>query len=295
MTAARDVAVIGPGRVGTAVALALVRAGRRVVAVADGGGGSAERLADRIAGCRVHREPAQAVAAADLVLLTVPDDALAPVVAEVARADGWREDQQVVHCSGAVGLDVLRLAALAGARVAACHPAQTVPAGAGADDLLGVAWAVTCADADRLWAEELVTATGGDPFPLAEGARTLYHAGLTVGSNATAAAVAVARQLLLAAGVDDPHRVLAPLAESSVRNVARDGATALTGPVVRGDVGTVAAHIEGLDADVPRLAQAYRALQDVVLDQVLATLDEDTAGRLRAALDRGREDPPWNG
>lgn len=291
----RDVAVIGPGRVGTAVALALVRAGRRVVATADSGGGSADRLAERIAGCRVHGHPAAAAAAGDLVLLTVPDDAIAPVVAEVARDDGWREGQQVVHCSGAVGLDVLRLAALAGARVAACHPAQTVPVGAGADDLLGVPWAVTCADADRSWAEELVTATGGDPFPLAEGARTLYHAGLTLGSNAAAAAVAVARQLLLAAGVDDPHRVLAPLAEASVRNVARDGATALTGPVVRGDVGTVAGHIEALDADVPRLAQAYRALQDVVLDQVLAGLDGDTAAQLRNTLDRGRQEPPWNG
>lgn len=292
---ARDVAVIGPGRVGTAVALALVRGGRRVVAAADGGGGSAARLADRIAGCRVHPDPAAAAAAADLVLLTVPDDAIEQVVAAVARADAWREGHHVVHCSGAAGLDVLRLAALAGARVAACHPAQTIPAGAGADELLGVPWAVTCADADRGWAEELVTATGGDPFPLAEGARTLYHAGLTIGSNAAAAAVAVARQLLLAAGVDDPHRVLGPLAEASVANVARDGATALTGPVVRGDTGTVADHLAALDADVPRLGQAYRALQGVVLDQVIAALDDDTARQLREALGRGRKEPPWNG
>lgn len=291
----RDVAVIGPGRVGTAVALALVRAGRRVVAAADGGGGSAEGLAEQIAGCRVHDDPAAAAAAGDLVLLTVPDDAIEPVVAEVARGDGWSEGQHVVHCSGAVGLDVLRVASLAGARVAACHPAQTVPAGAGPDDLLGVPWAVTCADVDRAWAEELVTAVGGDPFPLAEGARTLYHAGLTLGSNAAAAAVAVARQLLLAAGVDDPHRVLGPLAEASVGNVARAGATALTGPVVRGDLGTVAGHLAALDADVPRLAQAYRALQGVVLDQVTAELDDDTARQLREALGRGRQEPPWNG
>ena len=291
----RDVAVLGPGRVGTAVAQALVRGGYRVVSTADGGGGSAARLADLVAGCRVAADAADAVGRAGTVLVTVPDDALEQVVAEVAAADGWQEGQHVVHCSGARGPEVLRLAALAGARVAACHPAQTVPAGADADALLGVPWAVTCADADRAWAEDLVAATGGDPFALAAGARTLYHAGLTVGSNAAAAAAAVARQLLLAAGVDDPARILVPLTEASVRNAARDGAAALTGPVVRGDSGTVADHVAALDEDVPRLAQAYRALQGVVLDQVLGALEPEVAARLTDLLTDGRQDPPWNG
>ena len=291
----RDVAVLGPGRVGTALALALVRAGHRVVAAVDGGGGSARRLADRIAGCRVLADPTDAAAAAGTVLVTVPDDALEPTVAAVARGDGWRPGQRVVHCSGARGPEALRLAALAGARVAACHPAQTVPSGAGPDALLGAPWAVTCEDVDRDWAEELVRAAGGDPFPLPAGARTLYHAGLAIGSNAAAAAVAVARQLLLAAGVGQPERILVGLAEASVRNVATEGAAALTGPVVRGDVGTLGDHLAVLDADVPRLAQAYRALQGVVLDQVLAVLDPEAAGRVATMLAEGRREPPWNG
>lgn len=291
----RDVAVIGPGRVGSALALALVRGGRRVVAAADAGGGSAERLAERIAGCRTYVDPVGAVAAAQLVLVTVPDDEIEAVVTRVAAADGWRSHHRVVHCSGAAGLDVLRLAARSGARVAACHPAQTVPAGADAETLLGAAWAVTCAAEDRTWAEELVIDAGGDPFPLAAGARTLYHAGLTVGSNAAAAAVAVARQLLLAAGIDAPERILEPLALASVRNVVRDGASALTGPAVRGDTGTIADHVTALDADVPRLAQAYRSLQGVVLDQVVATLDPDVVVELADLLARGRTEPPWSG
>lgn len=291
----RDVAVLGPGRVGTAVAHALVRGGHRVVAAADGGGGSAVQFAAQVVGCRVTQDATSAVERAGTVLVTVPDDALAAVVAEVAAADGWQEGQHVVHCSGARGPEVLRLAALAGARVAACHPAQTLPVGADADTLLGVAWAVTCDEADRHWAEELVTATGGDPFKLAAGARTLYHAGLTIGSNAAAAAAAVARQLLLAAGVDDPARILVPLAEASVRNTAREGAAALTGPVARGDSGTVADHVAALDVDVPRLAQAYRALQGVVLDQVAGALEPEAAARLTALLADGRQDPPWNG
>ena len=288
-------AVLGPGRVGTAVALALVRGGHRVVAAVDGGGGSARRLADRIAGCRVLDDAADAIAAAGTVLVTVPDDALASVVADVARADGWRQGQRVVHCSGARGPEALHLAALAGARVAACHPAQTVPSGAGPDALLGAPWAVTCADADRGWADELVRAAGGDPFPLRADTRILYHAGLAVGSNAAAAAVAVARQLLLAAGVQQPDRILVGLAETSVRNAATGGAAALTGPVVRGDVGTVRAHLEALDADVPRLAQAYRALQGVVLDQVLGMLEPEVAARVTTLLAGGRREPPWNG
>ncbi len=291
----RDVAVIGPGRVGRALALALARTGHRIVATADTGSGRAEALAALVPGCRVEAHPHEAVAHADLVLLTVPDDAIAPVVAEVARADAWRPRHRVVHCAGSVGTAPLRLAASAGARVAACHPAQTVPAGAGPDVFVGAPWAVTCAPADRVWAEELVVAAGGDPFVLAEHARTLYHAALTVGSNTVAAATAVARQLLLAAGVEEPGRVLLPLAEASVRNVASEGAGALTGPVVRGDVGTVARHLGALDEDSPRLAQAYRALQGVVLDQVVAALDPAAAEALTDLLADGRQDPPWNG
>lgn len=291
----RDVAVVGPGRVGTAVALALVRGGHRVVAAADTGSGRAAALAAQVAGCRVVADAVAAAALADTVLVTVPDDAIEEVVASVARADGWREGHRVVHCAGASGIAPLRLASLAGARVAACHPAQTVPLGAGPDALLGAAWAVTCATADRAWAEELVVATGGDPFELGEGERTIYHAALALGSNAAAAAVAVARQVLLAAGVADPGRVLEPLVEASVRNVVRDGAGALTGPVVRGDAGTVERHMAALDADLPRLGQAYRALQAVVLDQAAAGLDPDVAAALAAALEAGRQEPPWNG
>ncbi len=80
-----------------------------------------------------------------------------------------------------------------------------------------------------------------------------------------------------------------------MRNTARAGAAALTGPVVRGDRGTVADHLAALDVDVPRLAQAYRALQCVVLDQVLAGLDPATAEQLAATLAEGRQEPPWNG
>jgi predicted short-subunit dehydrogenase-like oxidoreductase (DUF2520 family) len=270
--------------VGTALALALVRGGHRVVAAVDGGGGSATALAGRIAGLRPGDDPVAAVEGADLVLVTTADGMIEDVVTTVALADGWRTAQRVVHCSGVLGLEPLRRAALAGARIAAVHPAQTVPSGAGPDELLGVSWAVTAGPADRGWAHELVTDLGGDPFDLPAAARTLYHAGLVLGANAAGGAVAAARQLLAAARVPDPGRVLGPIVAAGTANVVAGGAEALTGPVVRGDVATVRAHLAALDADLPGLAAQYRALQGVVLAQVRPALDPAVATAIEDAL-----------
>jgi predicted short-subunit dehydrogenase-like oxidoreductase (DUF2520 family) len=143
---------------------------------------------------------------------------------------------------------------------------------------------VTTGPSDRSWAHDLVVDLAGDPVDVADDRRVLYHAGLAVGSNAVGAAVAVARKLLLAAGVDDPRPFLAPLIGASVSNVLARGAGALTGPVVRGDAGTVARHLDGLTADVPSLVDAYRALTGVVLDQARPALDARQVAALEEVL-----------
>lgn len=276
-----DVAVIGPGRVGTTLAAALTRAGHRVVAVAGGRPASRERFASHIAGVRLVEEPAEAARRAGLVLVTTPDDVLRDVVTAIALADGFRDGQFVVHTAGSQGLAALERARLGGAHIAACHPAQTFPSGGvDPDAILGAAWAVTAAADDRLWARDLVEQLGGTPHDVPDDVRELYHAGLVVASNAVGAAVAVARQLLLGARVDDPAAFLAPLAHASADNVIARGASALTGPVVRGDVGTVAAHLDRLAADAPHLADAYRHLSQVVLAQVRPALAPEVAARL---------------
>ncbi|MEY3020418.1 MAG: hypothetical protein RLZZ272_1402, partial [Actinomycetota bacterium] len=148
------VAIIGPGRLGGLVAAACVRAGHPVVAVAGGSADARAAFVGRIAGCRDAATPAEALGRAELVLLTVPDDAIGAVADALARDDAIVEGQRVVHLAGAHGIAPLRRAGLAGARVAACHPAMTVPSGATDPDLLvGAAWAVTAAPADRGWAE----------------------------------------------------------------------------------------------------------------------------------------------
>ena len=229
-----DVAVIGPGRVGTTLALALTRAGHRVVAVAGGGERSRQRFHGAVAGVR-DTSPAEAAERADLLLVTTPDDAVEAVVTSLVRDDVLAGRHRLVHTAGALGLEPLRRAALAGSRVAACHPAQTFPASpARPRRARGCGLGGHRGRRRPEWAHELVTALGGTPYDLPDARRTLYHAALTVGSNAVAAAVSVARQLLLAAGIDDVRRFLAPLVEASAGNVLTSGAHAITGPVVRG-------------------------------------------------------------
>ncbi|MBS3941294.1 MAG: DUF2520 domain-containing protein [Actinobacteria bacterium] len=282
----RRVAIIGPGRVGGLLAVAFSRAGYRVVAVAGGTAGSRAAITADVAGVRDLAAPADAAALADLLVLTVPDDAIAAVTRDLVRADALGEHQRVIHVAGSVGLDVLDLARRAGAGVAACHPAMTVPVGARDPEVLhGSAWAVTAPDAARGWAHGLVQDLGGDPVDVPDGARVLYHAGLALGSNAVGAAVAAARQTLLAAGIRTPERFLAPLAAASVANVLRDGASALTGPVVRGDAGTIERHLQALQADLPHLADTYRRLTAAVLAQTGSALDPAAAARLKTLLD----------
>jgi predicted short-subunit dehydrogenase-like oxidoreductase (DUF2520 family) len=279
------VAIVGPGRLGTLLATALARGGHRVVGVAGGTQAARARVAELVAGVRPAEAAAASVQGAELVVLAVPDDAIAAVVADLARQDALGEGQRVVHVAGSQGLAPLQLAAAAGARVAACHPAMTVPAGSTDPDLLvGTAWAVTARPADRGWARELVVDVGGDPFEVPDDRRVLYHAGLAVGSNAVGAAVVVARRLLLAAGITDPTPFLGPLVRASVANALSQGAEALTGPVVRGDVGTIDRHLSGLAADVPALLASYRALTWVVLDQARPALAPEQVAALEAAL-----------
>ncbi|HEX9767037.1 MAG TPA: DUF2520 domain-containing protein, partial [Nitriliruptorales bacterium] len=185
-----NVTVIGPGRAGTNIAAALVRSGHRVTDAAGGSQASRDEFSRHIAGVRMHADALDAVTGADLVLVATPDDRIEYVVDELAAADRLRAGIKVVHVAGAKGTEVLRRARLAGARVAACHPAQTMPSGApDPDQLVGVSWAVSAAPADQQWAHQLVTDLGGTPVDIGDDDRVLYHAALTVGSNAVGAAV----------------------------------------------------------------------------------------------------------
>ncbi len=280
--------MIGPGRVGTALALALPRPSYEVIAVAGRSPTSVEAFVAAVPGASALSAE-DAARAADLVLVTVPDDAVVGLVRSLSAAEAVGEGSRWVHCAGRLDHTALRPAALAGARTAACHPAQTVPDGrAGAAALVGASWAVTAEEPDLGWARVLVTDLRGTPVTVRPADRTRYHAGLVVGANGTSSVVTLARELLLGAGVADPASFLRPLATEAAANAAERGAAALTGPVRRGDAGTVEAHLASLGDALPEAAEAYVALARLALSQARrAGLDPEAADAVAERLDHG--------
>ncbi|GIE98029.1 Rossmann-like and DUF2520 domain-containing protein [Paractinoplanes rishiriensis] len=262
------VGVVGAGRVGAVLGAALVAAGHRVVATAAVSAASRERAALLLPDAAVRPADEVARQATDLLLLAVPDDALASVVAGLAATGALHPGQVVAHTSGAHGLAVLGDADVNGM---ALHPAMTFT-GTAADlaRLPGMAWGVTARD--RAFATRLVADLGGVPEWVAEDSRPVYHAGLAHGANHLVTLVNEAADLLRAAGVDDPERVLRPLLTAALDNALRLGDAALTGPVSRGDAGTVGRHLDRIPAESQA---AYLALARRTADRAIA------AGRLR--------------
>jgi predicted short-subunit dehydrogenase-like oxidoreductase (DUF2520 family) len=254
------VGVIGAGRVGAALGAALARAGHEIVAasgVSDQSIARAERLLPG-----VPLLPAdEVVAESAFVLLAVPDDVLRPLVAGLAETDAWQPGQLVAHTSGAHGIGVLDPAAARGVLALALHPVMTFTGRAeDLDRLSGATFGVTAVDELRPVAETLVVEMGGEPVWVPETARPLYHASLTIASNHLVTLVNDALGLLAGAGVAEPARLAAPLLSASLDNVLRLGDGALTGPVVRGDVATVSAHVATLTRAAPDVLPAYLAM-----------------------------------
>ncbi len=257
------VAVIGVGRVGSVLGAAFSRAGHHLVAATGVSDESVRRAQRLLPG--VPLVPADAAAAdADLVLLTVPDDQLLGLVQGLSATDSWRPGQLAVHTSGSHGVAVFGHAS-AGVIGMALHPVMTF-AGRPEDlqRLDGAAFGITAPDEFRPVAETLVLELGGEPVWVPEEARGRYHAALSMGSNHLVTLVNDSTELLRAAGVENPVRLLEPLLTASLDNALRLGDDALTGPVSRGDRGTIEAHVRALRGTPflqPYLAMALRTMQ----------------------------------
>ncbi|WP_210439691.1 Rossmann-like and DUF2520 domain-containing protein [Nocardioides xinjiangensis] len=261
------VGVIGAGRVGAVLAAALRSAGHEVVAAAGESDASRARIDVLLPGVRAGK-PTEVARRSDLLLLTVPDDMLSNVVTMLSASGAISEGQVVVHTSGRHGLAVLEPARAVGARTVAMHPAMTFT-GTEVDlpRLSGCVFGVTADEADRDLAESLVVDLAGRAMWVPEGRRTLYHAGLAHGANHLVTLVAEAMEILSAAGAEDPAATLRPLLSAALDNALEDGDAALTGPIVRGDVETVRAHVAGLLADAPQTLPSYLAMAHATLDR----------------------------
>jgi predicted short-subunit dehydrogenase-like oxidoreductase (DUF2520 family) len=280
------VGVIGVGRVGAPLALALRRAGHPVVGVHAVSARSRRRAEEYLPGVPLL-SVAEVTAAADLVLLTVPDDVLADLVAGLAQTEALTPGQFVVHTSGRYGTAVLEPAARQGALPLALHPVMTF-AGTRSDldRLTGCPFGVTAPAVLRPVAEALVVEMGGEPIWVAENARAIYHAALANGANHLVTLVAQTLDLLAGAGIEDPATLVRPLLSAALDNVLRMGDEALTGPVARGDAGTVAAHLRVLGEAAPEARAAYVAMARLTADRALAAgrLDPETAEALLDVL-----------
>lgn len=272
------VGVISAGRVGAVLGSALRAAGHQVVgahAVSADSRERAEMLLPGVPLLEVH----EILRRAELVLLAVPDDALAPLVQGAADLGHWQAGQLVVHTSGRYGTAVLEPARRAGAIPLAIHPAMTF--GGFSTDvarLVGCPMAVTAPAPVLPIAQALAVELGGEPFVLEEAARPAYHAALAHGANHLVTLVSQAVRVLAAAGVADGAATLRPLLGTALERALSEGEAGLTGPVSRGDAGTVAAHLQALGG---LRDEAGRDLGDVVA--TYRVLAEATAHRCQAS------------
>ncbi|MFW6772775.1 Rossmann-like and DUF2520 domain-containing protein [Nocardioides sp. CPCC 205120] len=301
------VGVIGTGRVGAVLASALADAGHTVVAASGESTASRERAAALLPGVPLEK-PSAVARACDLLLLTVPDDMLDNVVRVLAASGALHAGQVVVHTSGAHGVAALAPAVAVGARAVALHPAMTFT-GTATDlpRLPGCAYGVTTGPEESTLADRLVADLGGRVVRVAEERRPLYHAALAHGANHLVTLVAEALEMLAAAmpategttvaeGATDgaageeaagPADVLRPLLTAALDNALRAGDAALTGPVVRGDVGTVATHVAEVAAHAPQASASYAALARATVGRAATDgrLLPLRAGHLLAALE----------
>lgn len=285
------VGVVGAGRVGAVLGSALRAAGHAVVGASAVSVQSVERAETLLPGVPVLAVP-EVVERAELVLLTVPDDALADLVLGLAETGAWHPGQLVAHTSGRFGTAVLAPASRQGAIPLALHPAMTFT-GTSLDlsRLVDCCFGVTAPGPVLPVAQALVVEMGAEPVVVAEEDRPLYHAALAHGSNHLVTLVAQSAGLLARAGVENPGRVLGPLLVAALEGALRQGDGALTGPVARGDAGTVAAHrlvLERLAAESGSadILDTYRALARATAERAMATgrLDARAAEQLLAVL-----------
>ena len=272
-----DVGIVGTGRVGSVLGAALQKAGHRLVAVSGVSELSRERAAALLPGIPIMSVE-EVVARAELVLLTVPDDVLPALIDGLSATGSWQAGQLVVHTSGRYGTAIFD--ATVGHHVLglALHPAMTFT-GTSMDllRLVDCCFGITAPAPLRPVAEALVVEMGAEPVWIEEQDRPMYHAGLSHGANHLVTLVAQAMQIVASAGVQEPQRLVAPLLHAALDNALRLGDGALTGPVARGDAGTVAAHLEQLNQQTPDIRPTYVALARATAERALAS------GRLTAS------------
>jgi predicted short-subunit dehydrogenase-like oxidoreductase (DUF2520 family) len=280
------VGFIGAGTVGTALAIRLAEKGYDITAVNSRTPASAQRLAQRVEGCRVCDDKDQVAALAELIFVTTPDSAIASVVESTV----WRAENRVVHCSGVDSVDILEPARAMGAQVGGFHPLQSFASvDAAIQNIPGSTFALEAKEPLLTELTAIAETMDGNWVRLGPGDKVLYHAAAVIACNYFYTLVKMANDLWEQFGADPSQSTpaLLPLIQGSVNNLANVGLPqALTGPIARGDTGTIKKHLEALKTRAPDLVPAYKELGLMTIPIALAKgrVDGAKAEEMQAVL-----------
>jgi predicted short-subunit dehydrogenase-like oxidoreductase (DUF2520 family) len=284
-----SIAILGLGKVGTAVGFLLRQAGYRIVAVASRSQASLNQGIVYTGG-KPYLNFSAAVLTANCIIITTSDDSIAHVCKKIASERCIRPGSKVIHMSGAGGLDLLQSAQDAGAHVACIHPLQSFADVEGAiRNIPGSTFGITSGDEIKEWSVQMVRDLGGVPFFVADADKPLYHAAACIASNYLTTIIHMVEEIYQSLGLSsaDTIRAIWPLVMGTIANIETKGTVqALTGPVARGDSGTIKKHAEALRNRLPALLQAYSALGILTADIGLKkkTLSPETARLIKEIL-----------
>lgn len=282
---------IGAGTTGTALAVRLSQKGWPVVAVSSRTLSSAQKLVRRVSNCQAYPTTQELADVAEMVFITTPDD----VIAEVCGKVQWHKGQSVLHCSGAHSVDILEPAKELGAAVGSFHPLQTfADVDQAIKNLPGSTFALEAEEPLLSTLKELVHLLNGNWVRLGSGDKVLYHTAAVFACNYLVTLVKLALDLWKDFGVSSKEatRALLPLLKGTLNNIDNIGVPdCLTGPIARGDLGTIERHLRALDAKNPSLVTTYKelGLQTIPIALAKGKVNEQKAEEMRALLSLKRE------
>lgn len=263
-------AIVGCGKVGTALAIFLTRAGYRPAGFAGKSISSAKHVADLVLSDRFSDVPWNITRHADVVFITTPDSAIKDTCNAISKHDGFADNSVVMHCSGALASSELSSAKTCGAWIGSMHPLQSfASADHKTNPFQGIIISLEGEDPAVHSAKTIAEDLGGTAVTLLTEAKTLYHASAVVASNYLVTLLDLAIRLIEEAGVkgQDAFNLLKPLIEGTLSNIGNVGVQkALTGPIVRGDTKTVEKHIEEIGLKRPELLALYKMLAFYTVD-----------------------------
>jgi predicted short-subunit dehydrogenase-like oxidoreductase (DUF2520 family) len=254
--------IIGLGMVGTAIGYLLKKAGYEIVAIADKSAAALQR-AQSYTGGKAYRKPQEILREADCILITTPDDIILSVCKDIALSP-LIKGKYIFHMSGAGGLDLLEPAKKAGAAVASIHPLQSFSSiDQAIQNIPGSYFGITADKKAEMLAKKIVRDLGGFPLLISAAQKPLYHAAACVASNYLVSLMSVVESIYQAIGLTEKEakKAYLPLVYGSLKNIERAGSiNALTGPIARGDFGTLQKHLVAIDETLPQYSSLYRSL-----------------------------------